>query len=84
VIIIEEEEKPVEIVLEQEAHEEFEIIMPEAEPEPPQPRLYIVLMRDYDESPSRMMADLDDFDDLTKADYDMNEWFPEVVSNDRG
>jgi hypothetical protein len=37
-------------------------------------------MRDYEESPSRMM---DDLDDLTKASSDMDEWFPEVGSNDR-
>jgi hypothetical protein len=42
-----------------------------------------VLMRDYEESPLRMMENLDDLDDLTKADYNMNEWFPEDGSNDR-
>jgi hypothetical protein len=40
-------------------------------------------MRDYEESPSRMMDDLDDFDDLTEADYDVNEWFPNNGSNDQ-
>jgi hypothetical protein len=40
-------------------------------------------MRDYEERPSRMMDDLDDLDDPTKAEYDMNEWFPEDGSNDR-
>jgi hypothetical protein len=30
-----------------------------------------------------MMDDLDDLDDPTEADYDMNEWFPEDGSNDR-
>jgi hypothetical protein len=40
-------------------------------------------MRDYEESPSRMMHNLDDLDDPTEADYDMNEWFPEDGSNDR-
>jgi hypothetical protein len=35
VIIIEEEENPVEMVLEQGAPEELEIIVPEAEPQPP-------------------------------------------------
>jgi hypothetical protein len=29
----------------------MEIIAPEAEPKPSQPRLYTVLMRDYEESP---------------------------------
>jgi hypothetical protein len=31
-------------------------------------------MRDYEESPSRMMDDLDDLDDPTEASSDMNEW----------
>jgi hypothetical protein len=61
----------------------LEIITPKAEPEPPQPRLYTVLLRDYEESPSRMIDDLDYLDDPTEADYDMNEWFPEDGSNDR-
>jgi hypothetical protein len=29
-----------------------------------------------------MMDDLDDLDDPTEADYDVNEWFPEDGSND--
>jgi hypothetical protein len=33
-------------------------------------------MRDYEESPLRMMDDLDDLDDSTEVDYDVNEWFP--------
>jgi hypothetical protein len=40
-------------------------------------------MRDYEESSSRMMIDLDDLDDPTNADFDMNEWFPEDGSNDQ-
>jgi hypothetical protein len=40
-------------------------------------------VRDYEESLSRMMDDLDDLDDPTVADYDMNEWFPKDGSNDR-
>jgi hypothetical protein len=67
----------------QEAPEELEIIAPEAEPEPLQPRLYTVLMRDSEESPSRMMDDLDDLDDPTEEDYDVNEWFLKDGSNDR-
>jgi hypothetical protein len=35
-------------------------------------------MRDYEESPSRMM---DDLDDPTEADYDVNQWFSEDGSN---
>jgi hypothetical protein len=40
-------------------------------------------MRDYEESLSRMMNDLHDLDDPTKADYDVDEWLPEDGSNDR-
>jgi hypothetical protein len=35
-------------------------------------------VRDYEESPLRMMDDLDDLDDPTEADYNMNEWFPMI------
>jgi hypothetical protein len=83
VIIVAEEENPVESVLEQEVPEELEIIMSKPEPEPSQPWVYTVLMRDYEESSSRMMNDLDDLDDPTNADFDMNEWFPEDGSNDQ-
>jgi hypothetical protein len=41
-----------------------------------------MLMRDYEESPSRMMDDLEDLDDLTKASTDMDEWILEDGSND--
>jgi hypothetical protein len=50
----------------------MEIIVPEEEPEPPQPRLYNVLIRDYEESPSRLMDHLDDLDDPTEANYDVD------------
>jgi hypothetical protein len=60
----------------------LEIITPEEEPEPPQPCLFTTLMRDHEESPSRMFDDLDDLDDLTEADYDMDEWFLEDGSRD--
>jgi hypothetical protein len=82
-VIIIEEEDPVEIVPEQEAPETHEVILVDAEADAPQPRLYSVLMRYHKESPSRMMDDLDDLDDRTKANYDVNEWFPEDGSNDR-
>jgi hypothetical protein len=49
------------------------------EPKPPQPRLFTMLMRDHEESLSRMY---DDLDDLTLFDYDVNEWFPEDGSRD--
>jgi hypothetical protein len=41
-------------------------------------------MRNYEESPPRMMVDLDDLDDDPNEGYsDMDEWFPEDGSNDR-
>jgi hypothetical protein len=61
----------------------MEIIAPKAEPEPPQPYLYTMLMRDDEASPSRMMDDLDDLDDPTEADYNVNEWVLEDGSNYR-
>jgi hypothetical protein len=82
-IIIEEEENPVEMVLQWEVPEELEIIVLEAEPKAPQPHLFTTIMMDYEESPSRMFDDLDDLDDPTEADYDVDEWFPEDESNDR-
>jgi hypothetical protein len=77
------EEDPVEVVPKQEALVAHEVILANAEPELPQPRLYHTLMRDYEESPSRMMDDLDDLDDPTEAYSDMDEWFPEDGSNDQ-
>jgi hypothetical protein len=77
-----EEEDPMEMVLEQEAPVVHGVILADAEPELPQLHLYHMLMRDYEESSSRMMDDLDDLDDLTKASSDMDEWFPEDESND--
>jgi hypothetical protein len=55
----------------------------DAKPEMLQPRLYCTLMRDYEESPSRMVDDLDDLDDPIKASSDMDEWFLKDGSNDR-
>jgi hypothetical protein len=41
-------------------------------------------MRDCEESPPRMMDDLDDLnDDLNEDRSDMDVWFPEDGSNDR-
>jgi hypothetical protein len=77
------EEDPVEMVPEQEAHVVHEVILVDAEPEMPQPCLYHVLMRDYEESPSRMMDDMDDPDDPNEGRSDMDEWFPEDKSNNR-
>ncbi len=48
-----------------------------------------MIMRDYEESLPRMengpheLDGFDDLDDLTEADYDMDEWFPEDGSSDR-
>jgi hypothetical protein len=47
-VIIIDEEDTVEMVPEQEAPEAHNVILAEAEPKPPQPRLYTVLMRDYE------------------------------------
>jgi hypothetical protein len=60
-----------------------EVILANAEPELPQPRLYRMLMRDYEESPSRMMDDLNNLEEPTEASSDMDEWFLEDGSNDR-
>jgi hypothetical protein len=58
------EEDPIEMVPEQEALVAHEVILADAEPELPQPRLYRTLMRDYEESPPpRTVDDLDDLDD---------------------
>jgi hypothetical protein len=75
-----EEERPVEMVLEQEAHVAHEVILADAEPKLPQPHLYRMLMRDYEESPSRMM---DDLDDQNEGRSNMDEWFPKDGSNDQ-
>jgi hypothetical protein len=76
------EEDPVEMVPEQETHVAHEVIFANAEPELPQPRLYRMLMRDYEESPSRMMDDLNDLDGPTEASSNMDDWFPEDGIND--
>jgi hypothetical protein len=57
------EEEPIEMVPEQEAPVAHEVILADAEPEMPQPRLYHELIRDCEESPPRMVDDLDDLDD---------------------
>jgi hypothetical protein len=75
-VIIFEVEDPVEIVPEQETPMVHDVILAD-------PYLFNVLMRDYEESSSRMMDVLDDLDDLTEADYDVNEWFPKDGSNNR-
>jgi hypothetical protein len=80
---------PMEMVPEQEAPVAHKVILADGEPELPQPRLFNMIMRDYEESPPRMvngpceLDDLDDLDDLTKANYDVDEWYPEDGSNDQ-
>jgi hypothetical protein len=79
------EKAPMEMVPEQEASEAHEVILAHAEIELPQPRLFNMIMRDCEEIPSRMMDglhELDDLDDPTDADYDVDEWFPVDGSND--
>jgi hypothetical protein len=84
-----EEEALVEMVPEQEAPVVHEVILVDAELELPQPRLFNMIMRDYEVIPPRMangpheLDDLDDLDDPTEAYFDMDEWFPEDGSNDR-
>jgi hypothetical protein len=82
--VVVEEEDLVEVVPEQEAPMAHEVILVDAELEMQQPHLYHALMRDYEESPPRMMDDLDDLDDdLNEDRSDMDEWFLEDGSNGR-
>jgi hypothetical protein len=82
------EEDPMEMVPEQEAPMAHEVILFDAESEPSQPRLFNMIMRDYEESLPRMengpreLDDLDDLDDPTEPCSDMDEWFPKDGSND--
>jgi hypothetical protein len=78
-----EEEDPTEMFPEHESPLAHEVIMADAEPELPQPRLYRTLMRNYEESPSRMMDDLNNLEEPIEASSDMDEWFLEDGSNDR-
>jgi hypothetical protein len=61
------------LILEQESPEALEIILPDEEPELLQPHLFTTLMRDHEESLSRVN---DDLDDPTLDDYDEEEWYP--------
>jgi hypothetical protein len=79
-LVVEEEEEGLEMLIpDQEAPKELEIIVPNEEPKPPQPRLFTMLMRDHEESPLRMYGNLDD---PTLANYDVDEWFLEDGSRD--
>jgi hypothetical protein len=69
------EEDSMEMVPKQEAPVAHEVVLADAELELPQPRLFNMIVRHYEESPSRMMDDpheLDDLDDPTVADYDVD------------
>jgi hypothetical protein len=54
-VITVNKEDPVEMVPEQEAHEVHEVILVDVEPVLPHPRLFNVITRDYEESPSRIL-----------------------------
>jgi hypothetical protein len=80
------------MVPKQEALVAHEMILADAEPELPQPRLFNMIMRDYEESPPKMENgphELDDLDGLYDLDddtnegrSDMDEWYPKDGSND--
>jgi hypothetical protein len=79
-----DDEGLMEMIPEQEAPVPREVILADAKPKMSQPHLYHALMRDYEESPPRMMEDLDDLDDdPNEGRSDMDDWFPEDGSNDR-
>jgi hypothetical protein len=84
-----EAKAPMEMVPEQEAPVAHEVILANVEPKLPWPHLFNMIMRDYEESPPRMvngsheLDDLDNLDDPTEADYNMDQWFPKDGSNDR-
>jgi hypothetical protein len=83
----------MEMVPEQEAPVAHEVILADAEPKPPHPSLFNMIMRDYVENPPMMEKgphELDDLDNLYDLDddpnegrSDMDEWFPKDGSNDR-
>jgi hypothetical protein len=69
-----DEEGPVEAIPEQEAPMPHEVVLADAEPKVPQPRLYHALLRDYEENPLRLEDDFDDLDDDPSEDHsDMDE-----------
>jgi hypothetical protein len=64
------------MVPEQEAPVAHEVILANTEPQPPQPRLFNMIMRDYEKSPPRIENgphELDDLGDLYDLDDDPNE-----------
>jgi hypothetical protein len=51
-----EEEAPMEMVLEQETPVAHEVILADAETEPPQPRLFNMITRDYEDLDDRQFG----------------------------
>jgi hypothetical protein len=78
-----EEEDPMERAPEEEAHVAYEVILADAELEPPQPRFFNMIMRDYEERPPRMANGPHELDDPIEACSNMDEWFPKDGSNDQ-
>jgi hypothetical protein len=78
-VVVKEEEDPEMLILEQEAPRALEIILSDKEPELPQPHIFTILMRDHEESLSRVY---DGLDDPTLADYYAEDWFPKDGSHD--
>jgi hypothetical protein len=84
-----QEEALMEMVTKQEAPVAHEVILVDAEPDLLHPRLFNMIMRDYEESQPRMengpheLDDLDDLDHPTEANYDLDEWFLKDGSNDQ-
>jgi hypothetical protein len=78
------EEGHVEVIPEEEAPVLHEVVLTDAKLVMPQLCLYHALMRDYEEDPLRLEDDFDDLDDdPSKGHSDMDDWFPDDVSNDR-
>jgi hypothetical protein len=77
------------MIIEKEAPMAHEVILADAESESPQPHLFNMIMRDYEESPPRMangpheLDDLDDLDYLIEACSDMDQWIPKDGSIDQ-
>jgi hypothetical protein len=72
---------PMEMVPEQEAPVAHEVVLADAKPKPPQPCLFNMIIRDYEESLPRMENGPPERDDLVRSD--MDEWFSKDGSNNR-
>jgi hypothetical protein len=71
-----EVEDPMEMVPKQEVLVAHEFILADPEPKLSWLNFYHTLMRDSEESPSRMMDDFDDLDDPNESRSNMGDWFP--------